>query len=513
MKFRKPALHIQILLGLLFGVLFGLAFSVDHQLLLMKVDDGGSLREAAIKDWKAVTLRSGEQEWRFGPADQIEILHLFHQLRKRSAGPVSVIVNSSSGEVRFENVRSMEMEKTIATAIKPLGDIFIRLLMMIAIPLVFASLLVGVASLHDVSKIARIGGKTIAIYLVTTALAISIGLALGNALRPGTRMDSVARDRLLAAYEEDAAAKIEQKVSVDFVDYLVNIVPKNIMRAMTDAEMLQIIFFALLLGLTLLFIEKEKADRVIGFFDALSDAMIKMVDFVMIIAPYAVFALIAATISEFGFGILQTLIWYIAAVVGGLIIQTFVVYPIILKTFARDVPLRTFLREIRPAQLVAFTTSSSAATLPVTMECCENIGAPKSVTSFVLPLGATINMDGTALYQGVATVFIAQVFGMDLTFTQQLTVVLTATLASIGTAPVPGVGIIMLLIVLRSVGIPETGIALILGVDRILDMCRTITNITGDAMTTMVVASTEKVLTAPLITGPRLTAPPRRNGS
>jgi Na+/H+-dicarboxylate symporter len=493
MKFRKPALHIQILLGLLFGALFGLAFGVDHQLLFLQVEEDGGTREIAMKDWKEVRLKSGDREWRFGAVDQVEILHLFHQLKKRATGPVSIIVLTSAGEKRFDDVLSMEKEQTIATAIKPLGDIFIRLLMMIAIPLVFASLLVGVASLHDVTKMARIGGKTIAFYLVTTALAISIGLALGNLIQPGTRMDTAARDRLLAAYEEDAASKIEQNISVNFVDYLVNLVPKNVTRAMADAEMLQIIFFALLLGLTLLFIDRDKADRIIGFFDALSDAMIKMVDFVMIIAPYAVFALIAATISEFGFGILQTLIWYIAAVVGGLAIQTFVVYPIILKTLARDVPLRTFLREMRPAQLVAFTTSSSAATLPVTMECCENIGAPKSVTSFVLPLGATINMDGTALYQGVAAVFIAQVFGMDLTLMQQLTVVLTATLASIGTAPVPGVGIIMLIIVLRSVGIPETGIALILGVDRILDMCRTITNVTSDATAAMVISSSEKV--------------------
>ncbi len=493
MKFRKPALHIQILLGLLFGALFGLAFSVDHHLLLLEVDTGDGVKEVRVRDWEEITLHRDGRDVRFGPGDQVEILHAFHQMRKKSDAPITMTVRTAGGEKTYTDVRSMEKETTVATAIKPLGDIFIRLLMMIAIPLVFASLLVGVSSLHDVSKMARIGGKTIAFYLVTTALAISIGLALGNAIRPGARMDSVARDRLLAAYEEDAAARIEQNISVDFVDYLVNLVPKNVAQALAEAEMLQIIFFALLLGMTLLFIDKEKAGRVIGFFDALSDAMIKMVDFVMIIAPYAVFALIAATISEFGFGILQTLLWYIVAVVGGLAIQTFVVYPVILKSLARDVPLRTFLREMRPAQLVAFTTSSSAATLPVTMECCENVGAPKSVTSFVLPLGATINMDGTALYQGVAAVFIAQVYGMDLSLTQQLTVVLTATLASIGTAPVPGVGIIMLIIVLRSVGVPETGIALILGVDRILDMCRTITNVTSDATATMVVASTEKV--------------------
>ena len=492
MKFRKPALHIQILLGLVLGVLFGLLFAVDQHLLLLSVRDGGAERRLELRDWQEVALSADGGELRFGAGDQAEILHAYRQLRKKD-GAVAVTVRDAAGERRFDDVAGMERERTVATAIKPLGDIFIRLLMMIAIPLVFASLLVGVSSLHDVSKMARIGGKTIAYYLVTTALAISIGLALGNVIRPGTRMDAGARDRLLAAYQEDAAEKIEQNISVDFVDYLVNLVPKNVMQALAEAEMLQIIFFALLLGITLLFIDREKAGRVIGFFDALSDAMIRMVDFVMLIAPYAVFALIAATIAEFGFGILQTLVWYIVAVIGGLTIQTFVVYPILLKSLARDVPLRDFLRELRPAQLVAFTTSSSAATLPVTMECCENVGAPKSVTSFVLPLGATINMDGTALYQGVAAVFIAQVYGMDLSLTQQLTVVLTATLASIGTAPVPGVGIIMLIIVLRSVGVPETGIALILGVDRILDMCRTITNVTSDATASMVVASTEKV--------------------
>jgi proton glutamate symport protein len=493
MKFRKPALHIQILLGLLLGAVFGLVFAVDHQLLLLQVADGDGTRGVQVRDWEEATISGGGEEIRFGARDQAEIIHAFEKLRKKGA-VVSVVFRGADGETRYEDVRVMDKEQTVATALKPLGDVFIRLLMMIAIPLVFASLLVGVSSLHDVSKMARIGGKTIAYYLVTTALAISIGLALANIIQPGTRMESGARDRLLAAYEGDAAAKIEQNVSVDFVDYLVNLVPKNVVQSLAAAEMLQIIFFALLLGITLLFIDREKAGRVIGFFDAISDAMIKMVDFVMLIAPYAVFALIAATIGEFGFGILQTLIWYVMAVIAGLAIQTFVVYPVILKIFARNVPLRVFLRELRPAQLVAFTTSSSAATLPVNMECCENIGAPKSVTSFVLPLGATINMDGTALYQGVAAVFIAQVYGMDLSLTQQLTIVLTATLASIGTAPVPGVGIIMLIIVLRSVGVPEAGIALILGVDRILDMCRTITNVTSDAAATMVVASTEGVL-------------------
>jgi Na+/H+-dicarboxylate symporter len=493
MRIPRPPLHIQILLGLILGAVFGLIFGVDQHLLILETQENGELQELMVQDWDEVTLRNGDKDYTFGAGDQAEILHMFRQLRKKADDGVSITVRTGERVRVYEDVQSMRKEGTIATVIKPLGDVFIRLLMMIAIPLVFASLLVGVSSLHDVTKMARIGGKTIAYYMLTTALAISIGLGFGNVIRPGTQMDSVARDRLLAAYQEDAATKIEQNISVDLLDYIVNLVPKNVVQALAEAEMLQIIFFALLLGITLLFIDREKARHVVDFFDAISDAMIKMVDFVMLIAPYAVFALIAATIAEFGFGILQTLLWYIVAVVGGLAVQTFVVYPILLKSFARDVPLGRFLRELRPAQLVAFTTSSSAATLPVTMESCENVGAPKSVTSFVLPLGATINMDGTALYQGVAAVFIAQVFGMDLTLTQQLTVVLTATLASIGTAPVPGVGIIMLIIVLRSVGVPETGIALILGVDRILDMCRTITNVTSDATATMIIASTEKV--------------------
>ena len=496
MTFRSPPLHVKILLGLLLGIVFGVLFSVDQHLVLLTVGGEKEGRVVEIRDWESVVLVVDGAELTFGSDQQVELLQRFSRLRK-TQGIVHVKAVVEGRTLSFANVSAMKKEVTLATMIKPIGDIFIRLLMMIAIPLVFASLLVGVSSLHDVKRMARIGGKTIAFFLVTTALAITVGLAFANLLRPGERMESGARDRLLAAYEDDAAARIQQNLEIDMVDYLVNLVPKNPIKAMANAEMLQIIVFALLMGIALLFIEKQKAFRITSFFDAVSDAMIALVDLVMRIAPYAVFALIAGTIAEFGFSVIQTLIWYVAAVLGGLFVQTFIVYPLLLKLFAREVGLMDFLRGIRPAQIVAFTTSSSAATLPVNMECCENIGAPKSITGFVLPLGATINMDGTALYQGVATVFIAQVYGMDLSLTQQLTVVLTATLASIGTAPVPGVGIVMLIIVLRSVGVPEAGIALILGVDRLLDMCRTITNITSDATTTMVVASSEGVFRKP----------------
>ncbi|MFW5662421.1 MAG: dicarboxylate/amino acid:cation symporter, partial [Bacteroidota bacterium] len=254
---------------------------------------------------------------------------------------------------------------------------------------------------------------------------------------------------------------------------------------------LQIVFFAVIFGITLTFIPSIKAAPVVGFFNGVSETMIKMVDFIMKIAPYGVFALIAATVADFGFEILSTLIWYIFAVIFGLLLQTFLVYGTLVKVIGKRNPLE-FMKAMRNAQAIGFSTSSSAATLPVTFDCTENkLGLPKQVTGFVLPLGATINMDGTALYQGVAAVFIAQVYGFDLGIVEQLTIVLTAVLASIGTAPVPGVGIIMLVMILQAIHVPAEGIALILGVDRILDMARTVTNVTGDAAVATAIAGNE----------------------
>jgi Na+/H+-dicarboxylate symporter len=280
-----------------------------------------------------------------------------------------------------------------------------------------------------------------------------------------------------------------QKPSV--TDVLLDIIPTNPARAFVEAEMLQIIFFALVFGVVLTMLPREKSQPVLKFFDGVNEAMLKLVMIIMEIAPYGVFALIAAMIAEFGLGILSTLAKYSVVVVLGLIIHAGVTYPTLLKIFTR-LPVRKFFGGIRPAQLIAFSSSSSSATLPVTIKCVEeNIGVSKSVAGFVLPLGATINMDGTALYQGVAAVFIAQVFGMGLSITQQALVVLTATLASIGAAGVPGVGMITLALVLKTIGVPLEGIALILGVDRLLDMCRTVVNVTGDASCASVVAATE----------------------
>lgn len=491
MRLPSVPLHMRILLGLVLGAVFGSVFHVDARLVDLELGDARTATE--LRMWETVVLRSAGVERRFDAQDQLPLLREVARLRADGVR-VDLVARDARGEHLYADVRSADKRATIATMIKPLGDVFIRLLMMIAIPLVFASLLVGVASLGSAGRMARIGGKSIVYYMSTTALAITVGLVIADVVQPGHRMDAAARDRLLTVYEGDVVTKIDEKAGVDIVDFLVNIVPKNPIAAMANGEMLPLIFFALMLGMATLAIDREKRDRIASFFDAVSDAMIRMVDMVMLIAPFAVFALIAAVVGEFGFGILQTLVWYAGTVLLGLLIQTVVVYPVYLKLFARDVSIVQFFREIRPAHLVAFTTSSSAATLPVNFECCERLGAPKSITSFVLPLGATINMDGTALYQGVATLFIAQVYGMDLSLPQQLTVVLTATLASIGTAPVPGVGIIMLLIVLQSVGVPEEGIALILGIDRLLDMARTIPNITGDATAAMIVASSEGVL-------------------
>jgi Na+/H+-dicarboxylate symporter len=363
---------------------------------------------------------------------------------------------------------------------------------MIVVPLVFASLFVGTASLGNIRKLGRIGVKTIAYYLCTTAIAITIGLGLGNVVRPGSGLDEGTKAQLLASYQSEALEKIEiakQKPSV--VETLIRIVPANPVESLAEANMLQIIFFALLMGIAVTLVPGDKGKPLIDFFDAVSEAMIQMVHIVMKLAPIGVLALIAAVVGKFGAEILLSLLKYSLVVIAGLAIHMLVVYSAAIRFLARRGPIE-FFRGIRPAQLIAFSTSSSNATLPVTMECAEeNLGVSEEVSSFVLPLGATINMDGTALYQGVAAIFIAQVYGLPLTFVDQLTIVLMATLASIGAAGVPGIGVITLAMVLETLGLPLEGIALILGVDRLLDMCRTAVNVTGDSSAAVVVASTE----------------------
>lgn len=394
--------------------------------------------------------------------------------------------------------------------IKPIGTIFINALKMIAVPLVLASLIVGVSNLGDISKLSRIGGKTIVTYMITTVIAVSVGLLVVNIFTPGKSLPVETRENLMALYDDAAgstASQAEVLQQQSPLQPVVDIVPENVfMAASQNSSMLQVVFFAILVGIALLQIPKEKASPVIAFFDGLNEVIIRIVGYIMLIAPYGVFALMASLIVEIAGDnpdnaatLLLALLKYSLVVLGGLFFIMLVMYPLILKLFTK-IKYIDFFAAIRPAQLLAFTTSSSSATLPVTMKQVEEeLGVSEEVSSFVLPLGATINMDGTSLYQGVAAVFIAQALGMELTLTQQLTIVLTATLASIGSAGVPGAGLIMLIIVLESIGVPAAGIALIIAPDRILDMFRTVVNVTGDATVCAVVASTEGELPDGLI--------------
>lgn len=389
--------------------------------------------------------------------------------------------------------------------IKPVGTIFIRSLKMIAMPLVLASLIIGVANIGDISKLSRMGGKTVAIFIITTVISITIGLSLVAIMRPGDSLSEETRMELMSEFDANAESQINVAAQLKPkgpLEPLVNMVPDNIFKAATDNRaMLQIVFFALIVGVALLQVPKEKGATVLSFFNGLNEVVIKIVEYIMMIAPYGVFALIASLIIEIAgddpsraWELLQALLWYSVTVILGMLVMMALVYPLLIKFFSK-IKYLDFFKGIRPAMLLGFSTSSSTATLPVTMDRVEkHLGVSEEVSSFVLPLGATINMNGTSLYQGVTALFIAQALGLDLSLSAQLTIVLTATLAAVGTAGVPGAGMVMLVVVLEAVGIPTAGIALIMAPERILDMIRTMVNITGDASVAVVVASTENAL-------------------
>lgn len=429
--------------------------------------------------------------------------------------------------------------------IAPFGTIFINLLKLIAVPLVLFSIISGVAGLGDPSSLGRMGAKTLAFYFATTILAVGLGLVIVNLINPGKLVDEQSRIDNRISYEVWAASEgIEVKDGVNYLkdpafmeraqeitelskaelknttveekmatanqtkdagplQALVDLVPQNIFGSLSDnGSMLKVIFFAIFFGVSLLLIPNEKSNPVKKFVDGTMEIFLKMVDLVMQAAPFFVFALLAGVVSKMAgddvgkvLEIFKGLSWYSMAVFLGLMLMVFAIYPLILKLFVRDIPYTGFFKSMSPAQTLAFSTSSSAATLPVTMECVEdNLGVDKKVTSFVLPIGATVNMDGTSLYQAVAVVFLAQLHMIDLTVGQQLTIVLTATLASIGSAAVPSAGLVMLIIVLQSVGLNPAWIGIILPVDRILDMCRTVVNVTGDATVSSVIAKGEGLL-------------------
>ncbi len=432
---------------------------------------------------------------------------------------VRIIIGLVAGIVFAVLSSALGISEFTINWIDPFGTIFIRALKMIAVPLVLFSIIKGITGLSDVSKLGRLGLKTILTYLVTTIAAISIGLLLVNVVAPGKLIDNEQRQENRTRYEEwvaqedgvglidaedpnmskkmEAAKKQKEQGPLQF---LVDMIPENIFNsASNNGLMLQVIVFALFFGICLLFIDEKYATPVVQLVDGFNEVFLKMVDFIMKGAPFFVFALLAGVVSKLAgddpmkvVEIFKGLGWYALTVAVGLGLMIFVIYPLVITSFKKDLSYRDFFRAIGPAQMLAFSTSSSAATLPVTMECVhDNLKVPKSVSSFVLPIGATVNMDGTSLYQAVAVVFLAQFHMVDLDLSQQLLIVLTATLASIGSAAVPSAGLIMLIIVLESVGLNPAWIAIIFPVDRILDMCRTVVNVTGDATVSTLVAQSE----------------------
>ncbi|OCB74862.1 dicarboxylate/amino acid:cation symporter [Flavobacterium crassostreae] len=396
-------------------------------------------------------------------------------------------------------MKNLSLTAVVIDWIKPFGTIFINLLKMIAVPLIVVSLIVGLSDLKDISKISKLGGRTVLFYLCSTMVAVIIGLGLANSIQPGSYINNESRLSLLAHYSTDANQKIAMASSAKTngpLQPLIDSVPDNFFAALSDnGSMLKVILFVILIGIGLILIEEEKAKPVIDFFKGLNAVIMKIIDLIMLFSPYGVFALMAALMVEIpDFSTLGALGIYGLTVLLGLAFMTFIFYPLLLMVFARVSPLK-FFKAIAPAQLLAFSTSSSAATLPVTMECVTDLGVDDEVSSFVLPLGATVNMDGTSLYQAVAALFIAQaMLPYPLDFHTQLMIVVTATLASIGSAAVPSAGIVMLVIVLGQAGIPEAGLALIFAIDRPLDMCRTVVNVTSDAtIATIVAKSVDKL--------------------
>jgi len=404
-----------------------------------------------------------------------------------------ILIGMAAGVGLGALAASMGWKGFILDWIKPFGTIFINMLKLIAIPLIVASLIKGISDLKDVSQLSRMGIRTVVLYLFTTVFAVSLGLIIVNIGQPGKLIGESTRDQLMSTYSDKATARIEQAQATQQqgpLQPLVDVVPDNLIAAATDnGNMLQVIFFVVVFGIGLVLIPEDKAAPVKAFFDGLNEVILKMIDLIMLAAPYGVFALLAALIVESpSADLFVALLGYSLCVLAGISTLLFVFYPTLVKLYTGR-SYSFFFKGISPAQLLAFSTSSSAATLPVTMERVEeHLGVDEEVASFVLPIGATVNMDGTSLYQAVAAVFIAQALNVDLSLGEQLGIIVTATLASIGSAAVPGAGMVMLVIVLAQAGIPEAGLALIFAVDRPLDMCRTVANVTSDACVSMLIA-------------------------
>ena len=470
MKSKKGlALHWQILIGMLLGIVFGIvAVYADGNWVGMFAEVENVANKEEVPQREGVFFAEKSSEY------------------------FSVKLNEETSKAEIKPYKPFR--DWVTNWIAPFGRIFINLLKMIAIPLIIASLIKGVSDLKNISQLSSMGGRTIVLYLLTTVIAVTIGLVLVNVVRPGKGFSEETRKSLTEQFQDSAKKKIddaERQKEQSPLQPVVDLVPDNVIGAATsNGNMLKVIFFVIFFGIGLILVEPKHAAPVKAFFDGLNEVILKLIDLIMLAAPFGVFALLAAqVVATPSLDILIGLLKYSGCVVLGLALMMGLVYPSIVRIMTGR-SFAFFFSGIGPAQLLAFSTSSSAATLPVTMERVEeHLGVEKEVSSFVLPIGATVNMDGTSLYQAVAAVFIAQATGIDLSLGDQLTIVLTATLASIGSAAVPGAGMVMLVIVLGAIGVPEAGLALIFAVDRILDMCRTSVNVTGDATVSMLVAN------------------------
>ena len=385
-----------------------------------------------------------------------------------------------------------QLEWVINNIAQPVGQIFLRMLFMVVIPLVFSTLALGVAGLGDVRRLGRVGGKTFGIFILTTGFAATVGLILANLIRPGTHLDPAVRQGLIAQYAGEAAEKVAAGASTGFgINTFVQMVPRNLVASLANNEMLALITFTIIFGVALTRLRPEKADPVLRLLEGVAEAVIEIIGFAMKLAPYGVFGLIFSVTARFGWDVLRSLALYVVMVLIGLAIHQFIFLPTLAKVFGGVGP-REFFRRIRYMMITAFSTSSSNATLPTTLRTAEEeFGVPRQIAGFVIPLGATMNMNGTALFEGLTVLFLAQVFGVSLSIGTQIIVVIMAIITAVGAAGVPSGSIPLLVMVLGMVGVPGEGIALILGVDRILDMCRTVPNVTGDLITSVIVAKSE----------------------
>ncbi|MAY80453.1 MAG: dicarboxylate/amino acid:cation symporter [Deltaproteobacteria bacterium] len=502
-------LYTKILIGMFIGVVLGLLIGPNSSILpqdSVRLSSGVTVYEAQngtvtnnFKGIKTAKIIKEDGDWieigfQLSAADQLRLKSGGVTLSDKSGNPiepgttVEAWVKDEQPDVRrYAGIGQILVDNT-----EWLGQLFLAMIKMVVVPLVFFSLVVGIASLGDVRKLGRMGGRTLGFFMMTTVVALSIGVGLANLIKPGKMLSDKDRDNLLASYSDGASSSVANAAEApSFLDQIVSIVPSNPIGALAGGDMLQVIFFAMMLGIALTFLKDDRADLVVDVFDRLNDAMVMLVHIAMKLAPIGVGALLFKVVGNTGLSVLTALGVYALVVLAGLLSHMFFTYGLAVK-FGTNLSFLPFLGAIKEALVMAFSTSSSSATLPVTKGCCEdNLNVSAETTSFVLPLGATVNMDGTALYQGVAAIFIAQIYGMDLSMGDQVTIVVSATLASVGAAGVPGAGMITLAMVLTAIGVPTEGLALILGVDRILDMFRTATNVVGDSTATVLMAHLE----------------------